>query len=65
MSKSIVIEDTFNQIHEAIMDDIEDDGEYLQTLVGDEVHCISVENMKGILDRRLAELEQLIQDQNK
>jgi len=46
-----------------IYGEIEMNTEWLETIEGDEVECISVENIKGILNRRLAELEKLIQQQ--
>lgn len=34
-----------------LLKEIEDNREWLQTTEGDEVECISIENLKGILEK--------------
>ena len=36
---------------EELLQEIEFNTEYLQTLEGDEYECITIENLKGILER--------------
>lgn len=39
-----------NNVEEFIKE-IQDNTEYLDTITGDEIECISVENLTGILDK--------------
>lgn len=34
-----------------LLKEIEDNTEYLSTIDGDEIECISIENLKGILEK--------------
>lgn len=38
---------------EDLLKEIEDNTEWLQTTEGDEVECISIENLKGLLEHYL------------
>ena len=46
-----------NPILQDILKDVEEDTEYLETTEGDEVECISIENLKAILTKHFKENE--------
>lgn len=63
MKEVIMKTQLFRECRQLIYIDMIDEREWLETSEGDEVECVSIENAMGIVDKRLAELEKLIQQQ--
>ena len=45
------------ELFELILEDVEFSKEWLETVEGDEIECISIENLTGILKRRILNIK--------